>query len=175
MVLIDGLGGEELGQPGSQVSSMFLAGSVTTQSNVNAAGTISGAGNIFGADIVGLTSVSGLNVYGAGSVIGSVLNTGDGAVSSISVDSGTAGTFGPRIQVGSCLTGAEGFGSAIFNTQFTNTNYYFNAAIGSTGGFLTVDAGSWVVTISGIAGRNISGVTFKGASSSPYTWVAIGL
>ena len=59
--------------------------------------------------------------------------------------------------------------------QYRNTQYYFSAQTGSTGGFLTVDAGSWVVTISGIAGRNVSGVTFKGAAAAPYTWVAIGL
>lgn len=152
MVLIDGLGGEELGQPGSQVSSLFMTGSLTTDSQI-----------------------SGLDVFAQGSVIGGIINDADGAMSSISIDSGTAGTFGPKIQIGSSLTGTEGFGSAIFNTQFANTNYYFNAAVGSTGGFLTVDAGSWVVTISGIAGRNVSGVTFKGAAAAPYTWIAIGL
>ena|SRR3990167_7877435 len=41
---VDGLGGEEIGQPGSQVSSLWITGSFVTQSTVSAAGAISGAG-----------------------------------------------------------------------------------------------------------------------------------
>ena len=77
--------------------------------------------------------------------------------------------------MGSTLTGAEGFGSAIFNVPFANTSYFWTAQVGSTGGFLSVDAGSWNVTISGPGGRLTSGVVFKGAPSSPYTWMAVGL
>ncbi len=186
MGLVDGLGGEEVNQDVN-----VQTGSVITT------GPISGAGTIFGANLVvelvtsggdyrtgsidstgGITavqSISGLNVLAqASGTFGRVVNT-DGAMFSTSIDSGTAAVFGPRIQIGSSVTTAVGFGSAIFNTQFADTHYYWNAAVGSTGGFLTVDAGSWVVTISGIAGRNVSGVTFKGAPSTPYTWVAIGL
>lgn len=133
------------------------------------------AGSVVAAEHVGTTQISGLNLFAQGSGLFGRVTNADGALFPIVRNSGTTPTFGARIQFGSTLTGAEGFGSAIFNTQFANTQYYFGAQVGSTGGFLTVDAGSWVVTISGIAGRNVSGVTFKGAAAAPYTWFAVGL
>ena len=154
-VLVDGLGGEELGDGvdnAQKASQLNITGSVTSASQI-----------------------SGLNVFAAGSVVTSRLATSQGAVFSPVLNSGTSPTFGARINYGSTLTGAEGFGSAIFNTAFSNTQYYFSAQVGSTGGFLTVDAGSWAITISGPGGRLTSGVVFKGAPSSPYTWIAVGV
>ncbi|MEK7112945.1 MAG: hypothetical protein AAB875_06565 [Patescibacteria group bacterium] len=154
--LRDGLGGEELQISGLQAGgvsiSPFIVGSLTTTD-----------------------MVSGLNVYAAGSGTFGRINDVQGAHFAIVRNSGTSPTFGARIQFGSVVTGAEGFGSALFNTAFANTQYYWSATTGSTGGFLTVDAGSWAVTISGAAGRNISGVVFKGGASMPYYWIAIGL
>ena len=146
-MVVDGLGGEEINQ------------TVNVQTDyVNA--------NI---------SVSGLNVFAQGSgTFGRVTNA-DGPLFPIVRNSGTSPTFGARIQFGSVVTGAEGFGSALFNTAFASTQYYWNAQIGSSSTFLSVDAGSWNVTISGPAGRNISGVVFKGGPSTVYNWVAIGL
>ena len=103
------------------------------------------------------------------------LSNANGIIESIVRNSGTSPTFGARIQFGSVVTGAEGFGSALFNTAFASTQYYWNAQIGSSSTFLAVDAGSWNVTISGPTGKNISGVVFKGGPSAVYNWVAIGL
>ena len=120
-------------------------------------------GSLFGGVIVSATSGNFTRVTDT-----------NGALFSTVKQSGTSPVFGARINFGSTLTGAEGFGSALFNTAFANTQYYFNASIGSSSTFLTLDAGSWQVTVSGPLGRNISGVVFKGGPSAYYTWVAIG-
>lgn len=85
------------------------------------------------------------------------------------------GGFGARIEVGSCTTTSAGFGSAIFNTAFSNTQYFFTAQTGSTSVYDTDEAVSGVITISGANGRGVGSVIFQGAASTPYTWVAIGL
>lgn len=162
--MVDGLGGEEVNQDVN-----VQTGSIITQ------GPISGAGNIFGADIVGTTSISGLNVLAQASGIFARINDTDGALFSASVDSGTTGTFGPKIQIGSCVTTSVGFGSCIFNTLFADSRYWWSATASSGGTFLAVNAGSIVPMVSGILGLNPSGITFKGAASTPYSWVAIGL
>ena len=115
-----------------------------------------------------------LDVTGSVTAVGGV-EDGNGNIHSISTFSGTALAFGPKIQIGSAITTSVGFGSAIFNSEFADTNYYFNAVAGSSSTFLAVNAGSVVMMVSGAAGRNVSGVTFKGAASAPYTWIAIGL
>ena len=154
--LKDGLGGEELQISGLQAGgvsiSPFIVGSLTTTDQI-----------------------SGLNVYSTGSLTAGRIANANGALFPIVRQSGTSPTFGARINFGSAVTGAEGFGSVIFNTPFANTQYYWNAQIGSSSTFLSVDAGSWNVTISGPAGKNISGVVFKGGPSTRYDWVAIGL
>ena len=154
--LRDGLGGEELAESGLQAGgvsiSPFIVGSLTTTD-----------------------MVSGLNVYAAGSGTFGRINDVQGAHFAIVRNSGTSPTFGARIQFGSVVTGAEGFGSALFNTAFASTQYYWNASIGSSSTFLTLDAGSWQVTISGPTGKNISGVVFKGGPSAVYNWIAVGL
>lgn len=154
-VLVDGLGFEELGDgsdSAQKTAQLNITGSVTA-----------------GAQI------SGLNVFAQGSGTFGRINNANGLIESIVRNSGTTPTFGARIQFGSVVTGAEGFGSALFNTAFASTQYYWNAQIGSSSTFLTVDAGSWAVTVSGPAGKNISGVVFKGGPSAVYNWVAIGL
>ena len=128
-------------------------------------------GSIFG---VSLISGGTLNQNAVSGTFGR-LGTTDGAVFPIVRQSGTSPTFGARINFGSAVTGAEGFGSVIFNTPFANTQYFFTAQIGSASTFLSVDAGSWNIAISGPLGKNISGVVFKGGPSTRYDWVAIGL
>ena len=153
--LVDGLGFEELGD---------ASDSAEKPSQLNITGSVTSA-----------SQISGLNVFSQGSGTFGRITNGDGALFPIVRNSGTSPTFGARVQVGSSLTGAEGFGSALFNTAFASTQYYWNAQIGSSSTFLAVDAGSWNVTISGPTGKNISGVVFKGGPSAVYNWVAIGL
>ena len=176
--LVDGLGFEELGDagdPGSKVATLFLTGSITTQSDVNVAGTISGAGNSFATDVVGTTSVSGLNVLAqASGTFGRVVDV-SGAMFSISTGSSTLAPHGVRIQVGSTETTAEGFGSCIFESHFANQGYFWAATLGSSADTLTTLAGSGLAVVSGTTPLNISGFIIKGAPASPYTWVAIGL
>ena len=159
--MIDGLGFEEANQSGLSTNLVQTVSGIHTR--------------MLATNVIGTTNLSGLNIQAQGSGLFGRITNADGAVFPIVTGSATSAVFGPRIQIGSTLTGAEGFGSAIFNTAFANTNYFFTAQVGSTGGFLSVDAGSWAVTISGPGGRLTSGVVFKGAPSSPYTWVAIGL
>ncbi len=153
--LRDGLGGEELTQSGLQAGatniSPYFTGSLTSESQI-----------------------SGLNLFGTGSVHGGIVRDSDGAINTIRNISGPAGGFGARIETGSCVTTATGFGSAIFNRNFTDARYYWNAQASSGGTFLAINAGSIVPMVSGILGLNISGITFHGAPSTPYSWVAIG-
>lgn len=159
--LTDGLGFEEVNQSGLSTNLVQTVSGIHTR--------------VVGTNVVGTTDISGLNLFAQGSGLFGRVTNADGALFPIVRNSGTTGVFGARIQFGSSITGAEGFGSAIFNTQFANTQYFFTAQAGSTGGFLSVDAGSWNITISGPAGRNASGVTFKGAPSTPYSWIAVGV
>ena len=103
------------------------------------------------------------------------LNTTDGALFPVIVGSSTTGTFGAKIQIGSCITTSAGFGSAIFQGAFANTNYFFTAQTGSTSIYSTTEAVSGIVTISGANGKGVGSVIFQGAASTPYTWLAIGL
>ena len=91
----DGMGGEELNQAGSQISTLFMTGSITTQSDLNVAGTISGTGTlsatiISGTDfrtgsldatggITALQTISGLNVLAQASGTFGVVGDADGA------------------------------------------------------------------------------------------------
>lgn len=178
--------------------SVVAGGIISAVGNISSASDISGAAFVYGQDVVGTDSVSGLNmfaqhsglaprlvganvigttdisgldVYAQGSVVGGKVETADGALNSNRAE----GAFGARIETGSSLTGAEGFGSAIFNAAFDNTQYYFSAQVGSSSTFTADNTGSVVVVISGLAGRGVGSVIFKGAASAPYTWVAIGL
>ena len=100
---------------------------------------------------------------------GSIINR-DGELNS----DRTQGGFGARIETGSSLTGATGIGSAVFQTNFKNAQYYFNATAGSLGGALAVNAGSSVAMINGLT-KTISGLAFAGEASTPYYWIAVGL
>ncbi len=122
--------------------------------------------------MVGLTDgLGGEEVNQDVNVQTSVVANTDGVINS----DNTQGGFGARIEVGSSLTGTTGFGSAVFQSNFANTQYYFAATAGSNGTSLGVNAGSTVAMIDGVAGRNVSGVDFAGNASTPYYWVAIGL
>lgn len=59
--LRDGLGYEEIGQPGSQVSNIWVTGSIVTQSHVSGANVYSTA------DVLGV-KLSGTNTFATGSV-----------------------------------------------------------------------------------------------------------
>lgn len=180
--LRDGLGFEELGDvgdPAEKTAQLFLTGSVTAGaqiSGLNIFAQFSGlAPRIVGTNVIGTTDVSGLNVFATESgTFGRVVDT-SGAMFSISVGSETASVHGPKIQIGSCITTATGFGSCIFESLFTDARYWWNATASSGGTFLAINAGSIVPMVSGILGLNPSGVTFRGAPSTPYSWVAIGL
>lgn len=65
--LRDGLGYEEIGQAGSQVSNIWVTGSVYSESNISGA-NIYGTTAVQGVNVIGTTHVSGLNVWGTGSI-----------------------------------------------------------------------------------------------------------
>lgn len=163
MGLTDGLGFEEVNQSGLSTNLSQAVSGVYTRS--------------IGTNVIGTTDISGLDVFATGSVIGGRINDGNGALFSASAhNSGTTVTaYGAKIYVGSCSTTSAGFGSAIFPAQFSDTQYFFTAQAGSTSVIDTDESVSGLIAISGANGRNVSGVTFWGAASTPYTWVAIGL
>jgi len=155
--LIDGLGFEEVNQSGLSTSLIQSVSGVHTRTIAD--------------NVIGLVDVSGLNMFAQGSVAAGKVETADGALTSINNTDG----FGARIETGSCATTATGFGSAVFQANFTDARYFWSATASSGGTFLAVNAGSVVPMVSGVLGLNISGFTFKAAPSTPYSWVAIGL
>jgi len=66
-------------------------------------------------------TLSGLNVYAAGSGVLARVSNANGAIFSQIRGSGTTGTYGAKIQFGSCITTSAGFGSAIFQEAFFNS------------------------------------------------------
>jgi len=144
----DGMGYEELAQPGSQVADVWLTGSVTTESNITAGGDISGANvyagtsvqtptitattlsgtNVFaktlaqGATVYG-TVVSGANIYSAGVV------TAQGAVSGANVYS-TGTIQGDNVLGDTMISGAAIYsaGTITATGQINATNNNFSGA-----------------------------------------------
>lgn len=120
----------------------------------------------------GLASLEEHSVTFSGTTVqGTSVSNADGTLTS----SRSQGGYGVRIETGSSLTNATGIGSAAFQSNFINSQYYFAATAGSNGTVLAVNAGSTVAMVQGAAGRNVSGVDFAGNASTPYYWVAIGL
>lgn len=155
--MIDGLGFEEVNQSGLSTNLVQTVSGVHTR--------------VVGANVIGTTDVSGLNIFATGSLVAGRLNNANGAL----LPARAQGGFGARIETGSCTTTSAGFGSAIFNAAFTNTQYFFTAQPGSTSIGAWEERISGLVVISGPAGRGVGSVIFWGAASTPYTWVAIGL
>jgi len=104
--LVDGLGGEELGQAGSQPSQLWLTGSVTSESQI-----------------------SGLNVFASASGTFARINNADGLIPSNST--GSPATYGAMIQAGEVTTAAGSGGTIEFGRQFADTSYYVTLTAGS--------------------------------------------
>lgn len=154
--LVDGLGGEEIGQTGSQPSDIWVTGSIITESHVFATGSIITAGNISGAGDIWATS-------GVFSNVGDV----NGEVNSILLGSTTANVWGGVLQVGSFDTSAGSVGFVTLGTPFSSAAYYVVVTPAESG------AGYEEGYISGV--KHVSGVNFVGGESSRYDWMAVGL
>ena len=150
--LVDGLGYEELGDSGdtgSKVSQLWLTGSVTSQSNLQAAGNISGATNIYGQ-----------NVYNE-----------SGALTTVFLESGayTRATqaYGGKIKVGNLTTSAASGATIVFVDPFAAGSYaiFFSPA--------AVSADPAVPAFTSGALR-ASGCAVIGAASISYNWLAVG-
>lgn len=124
--------------------------------------------------IFGVNTISGLNIFTAGSQVAAVQANANGRIDTISLGSATTQVYGLSIQVGSVTTTAGAFGSALFARPFANTQYVFFAQAGSTGTRTIGDMISGIAVVSGANGKNVSGVVFAGAASMYYDWVAIG-
>lgn len=70
--LVDGLGGEELGQAGSQISNLWLTGSIVSESNISGANVYSTANIVAGGDITAGSSIFTSATHGEGIVINSI-------------------------------------------------------------------------------------------------------
>ena len=145
MGLIDGLGGEEIGQAGSQVSQIWITGSIVSDDAIK------------GVNISGTTAVRGANVINA-----------EGELQSVLLGSATTSVYGGIIQVGSGATSAGSIGyvklgvptaSATFYTQLTQRTF-------------SADGGSVAPFTSGT--YSTSGVSFVGAASTSYDWIVVG-
>ena len=93
----DGLGNEELAQPGSQVANLFMAGSIVATSSISGANVYSTAA-LHGENVIGDTSLSGAQVYSTGDVqagqsviLGAGSPYGEGVIVSLSARSNISG------------------------------------------------------------------------------------
>src|SRR3990167_7163885 len=74
--------------------------------------------------------ISGTNIYAAGSLVASRLNTSDGAIFSANI--GSATSFGAKVQAGIVGPLTDGSQVANFGQLFANTNYAITVtALGS--------------------------------------------
>ena len=102
----DGLGYEELAQPGSQVANVFMTGSVVTDSFVSGANVYSTA-NLHGEDVIGDTSISGAAVYSTGDLHGEDV-IGDTSISGAQVYSAGDVQAGQSVILGAGSPYGEG-------------------------------------------------------------------
>jgi hypothetical protein len=138
MGIVDGLGGEELGQAGSQVSNAWVTGSIISQS-----------------------LISGLNVFATGSVIGADVENAKGILRGAGAGSPTS--YGKLIQAGSGVTNAGSefwmaFGTpfaavplAVVATPTSDTDAYMSAGSIVAGSFLATSHNAASVTFTWLA------------------------
>jgi hypothetical protein len=166
--IVDGLGFEELGGPGDtgskSLAQLWITGSVVSQSRITAADTISGAADIYGAPVIGVTYVSGANVYGTGSVVGGRINDGNGALFSNNV--GSPASYSAKVQAGVVTTAGGSGGTIEFGTQFASTAYHVAFSVSGA-------ASAILPTVSGA--KNVSGCEVIGAASTTYDYIAAGV
>ncbi len=192
--IVDGLGGEELGDAGpggdvgSKVSAIWITGSVTTQSKVIAGDTGSFFGDVHGPNIWGTTSVSGLSIAGD-TISGVTVKASDTTVVHISggsftdpyghlrstgVDNATA-LYGYRVQAGSAKTGDSSSGVIEFATNFAGSNWFMCLTVNQMSDpyVALVDGSAMPPIISGI--RHDSGCAFVAGSQTVVDWIAVGI
>jgi len=134
---IDGLGGEELGQPGSQVSDVWVTGSVISDSLISGANIYS-TGTVQGENVYGDTTVSGATVKGttiSGTSIGGVTISGTTAVLT---------TISGATVNATTITNDEGTLKSVSIGSATATRFY-GAVTQAGSGQLSADSGAWVV------------------------------
>ena len=183
---VDGMGFEEMNQPGSQTANVWLTGSLVTQAGIQTAGDISGAGNTYTTNVnatrVDSTYVSG-NVHEATTSVIQNLHvdvsvsgvrfreTGKGDIYSTSIQN-AGPVYGQRIRAGSVLTDDNGEGVIEFSSvgSFSSPNY-----------FKTLTPRNWtVVAASGLnfmlsGTRRASGCEMYGPSGTVYDWIEDGI
>lgn len=182
---IDGLGFEEMGQPGSQAADVWIAGSIVAQSDIITAGNVSGAGNAqFGASISG-TQVNATNVIGATYVSGAlvkgttisginIVNT-DGLLQATAIDNATS-LYGYQVRAGSVKTGDAASGLITFAGSFSTKNWFMTLSPSELSNpylYDVTDASGLVPCISGA--KRASGCWIRGGSQTVYDWIAVGI
>ena len=161
--LRDGLGGEEIAGSGLQEGgtniSPYFTGSVTSESQMQ------------GTDMIGTTSLSGLNVYAQDEVTGSTVSNDDGKLYSVGADNATT-TFGFVVRAGSGIIGDASSGTISFKTDFADANY-----------FICLTPNQWTLPVASntsgtgfsISGtRRASGCQAYGPSGTVFDWIAVG-
>ena len=154
---IDGLGFEEMGQPGSQVADIWVTGSIVTETYVSG-------------PILYATVISGLNVS-AGSI-----TDHRGLIRPVEIENATV-LQGYKVKAGSVLIGPEyASGLVNFATPFADANYFMTMSARTlTNPYLyqVTDFSGLVIMPSGT--RRASGCWIYGGSNTVVDWIAVGL
>ena len=122
--LVDGLGGEEMGQAGSQVSSIHLTGSIAADSQI-----------------------SGANVYSTGAVTGSEVSNADGLVKSVAT--GSPAVYNGQVQAGTVTLSAGSEADVEFGVPFTSKKYAITFGMSGAAASAALPTLSGVMTSSG--------------------------
>lgn len=157
--IIDGLGGEEIGQAGSQISKIWVTGSIVTESNLYVGGSI-----VVNSGLTTFKAISGLDTFMGGSVVGNKISDAGGRIVSTNFGSPTAYSY--RVQAGFVATSAGSTGNINLGASFGGQPYA--VTFGTSG----ATASAALPAVSGL--QTVSGCTIIGDASTVYSWIAVG-
>ena len=159
MALIDGMGFEEVNQPGSALNNIWTNGSVLAETFLSG-GSVFAQGPIGGENVYGDTTVSGATVKGA-TISGTNIVNSEGKLRSVGTGSGTS-VFGALVQAGSSALSSNTIW-VVYPTAYTGKPSVSIHNITAEGAMrvCTTTAGSFQAS-----GTN---------TSDEFTWMSIGI
>lgn len=121
-----------------------------------------------GEEVNQTTNVQTSYIESTGSLIGVRISNSDGAL--FPSITGSPASYGAFVQAGNVSTSAGSIATIVFGAPYTTTTFYVAVTPGSNA--LANAAGSAVPILSAVT---VSGANFRGAASTSYNWIAVGL
>ena len=144
---VDGMGFEEMNQPGSQTANIWLSGSITAEGNIKA----------------------------TGSMVGSAFNDNKGRLHSVGLDQGASAAYGYRVQAGSTQTANSNSGLVVFSTPFANKDWVMTISVANMSNPYKAIADGSGATPMVSGARRASGCWLVAGSQTKLDWIAVGI